>query len=97
MLAGSRNYPGWLRALALCLGGEGGRAWRRMALAQRARADAMLAMAALRRMPHVGPPTSGVPERAETDVRPHAGGASMTPIGMQQQGRAGADKEKLPW
>jgi hypothetical protein len=52
---------------------------------------------AMRRMPHVVPPTSGVPERAETDVRPDAGGASMTPIGMQQQGRAGADKEKLPW
>ncbi|WP_454757491.1 glycosyltransferase family 2 protein [Cupriavidus campinensis] len=100
VLAGSRNYPGWLRALALCLGGEGGRAWRRMALAQRARADALMALHApdaMRRMPHVVPPTSGVPERAETDVRPDAGGASMTPIGMQQQGRAGADKEKLPW
>lgn len=94
VLAGSRNYPGWLRALALSVSGEGGRAWRRMSLAQRARADAI---EALRQTAHVAQPTPGAAERAETDVRPAAPGAPMTPIATQQQGHASADKEKLPW
>ncbi len=74
---------------------------RRMALAQRARADALHAFARPRRhapnAPRGSRPRPVAPERAETDVRTDAGGASMTSIGMQQQGRASADKEKLPW
>lgn len=65
VLVGARDNPGLLRAFALCIGGEGGRAWRRMSLAQRARADALRA---LRQAPHVVSPTLAASERAETDV-----------------------------
>lgn len=91
VLAGSRNYPGLLRALTLAFGGEGQRAWRRLSLTLRARREATQALRL------TVPATPRHVLRAETDSQRGGAGASMPSIGKQQQGHACADKETLPW